>query len=64
MNFETRIHMSAMILLIFFSLSVALFFLIAFIVSNKKGQFDDVHTPAMRILLDDETTENKPETKN
>lgn len=56
--------MSAMILLIFFSLSVALFFLIAFIVSNKKGQFDDVHTPAMRILLDDETTENKPETKN
>lgn len=63
MNFETRIRMSAMILLIFFSLSVALFFLIAFIVSNKKGQFDDVHTPAIRILLDDEATENKTETK-
>jgi cbb3-type cytochrome oxidase maturation protein len=50
--------MSVMILLIAFSLSVAVAFLLAFIVSTKRGQFDDVHTPSMRILLDEEPQEN------
>ncbi|MBK6331663.1 MAG: cbb3-type cytochrome oxidase assembly protein CcoS [Bacteroidetes bacterium] len=51
--------MAVMILLIAFSLSIATAFLIAFIVSTKSGQFDDVHTPSIRMLFEDE----KPKTK-
>ena len=51
--------MAVMILLIAFSLSIATAFLIAFIVSTKRGQFDDVHTPSIRMLFEDE----KPKTK-
>lgn len=51
--------MSVMILLIAFSLSVAAAFLLAFIFSTKQGQFDDVHTPSLRMLLDEEPQENK-----
>ncbi len=47
--------MSVMIILIAFSLSIAAAFLVAFLMSARKGQFDDVHTPAIRILLDEET---------
>jgi len=35
------------------SLLLAIGFLIAFIVSVKKGQFDDQETPAIRILFED-----------
>jgi len=45
--------MSVIIVLISFSLIAALGFLAAFIWSVKTGQFDDKHTPAMRILMDD-----------
>ncbi|QLH46500.1 MAG: cbb3-type cytochrome oxidase assembly protein CcoS [Bacteroidota bacterium] len=50
--------MSATILLIAFSLTVALTFLIAFIVSTRRGQYDDMHTPSIRMLFDDETPNN------
>jgi len=40
-------------ILIAASLALAIGFLIAFIVSVKKGQFDDQETPAIRILFDD-----------
>lgn len=53
--------MSAMILLIGFSLSIAIGFLIAFIRSTKNGQFDDVHTPSIRILFDDEKINTEKE---
>ncbi len=46
--------MSVMIILIAFSILIAGGFLIAFIVSTKKGQYDDVHTPSIRMLFDDE----------
>lgn len=45
--------MSVIILLIAVSLMVAVGFLIAFLVSVKKGQFSDGYTPAIRILFDD-----------
>jgi cbb3-type cytochrome oxidase maturation protein len=48
--------MSAMFVLIGFSLIVALGFLIAFLWSVKKGQYDDDYTPSVRILFDT----NKP----
>jgi len=48
------------VLLIGISLFVALGFLIAFIIAVKKGQYKDTHTPAIRVLFDNETeTENK-----
>ena len=45
-----------MFVLIGFSLIVALGFLIAFLWSVKKGQYDDDYTPSVRILFDT----NKP----
>lgn len=54
--------MSALFLLIGISLLVAIGFLIAFIWSVKKGQYEDEYTPAIRMLLDDNTT-NSEETK-
>jgi cbb3-type cytochrome oxidase maturation protein len=47
-----------MFVLIGFSLLVALGFLIAFLWSVKKGQYDDDYTPSVRILFDS----NKPAT--
>ena len=45
--------MSVLILLIGFSILIAGGFLVAFIWSVKKGQFDDDYTPSIRILMDD-----------
>ncbi len=45
--------MEILFLMILASLSLAIVFLIIFIVSTRKGQFDDNHAPAVRILLDD-----------
>jgi cbb3-type cytochrome oxidase maturation protein len=45
------------ILLLAVSLSVAVFFLVAFLWSLKSGQFDDEYGPPRRILFDNE--ENK-----
>lgn len=46
--------MWVLVILMFFSLLVALIFLGAFIWAVKSGQFDDKYTPSVRILLDDE----------
>jgi cbb3-type cytochrome oxidase maturation protein len=51
--------MSALFLLIFISLAIAIIFLLAFIWSVKKGQFDDDHTPSIRILFDDKEPNEK-----
>jgi len=45
--------MSALFVLIGFSLLVATGFLIAFIWSVKSGQYEDDYTPSIRILFDD-----------
>ena len=48
------------ILLIGISLLVAVGFLVAFLIAVKKGQYKDTHTPAIRVLFDNETEiENK-----
>ena len=50
------------ILLIGISLLVAVGFLVAFLIAVKKGQYKDTHTPAIRVLFDNETEkENKKE---
>ncbi|MDY0907628.1 cbb3-type cytochrome oxidase assembly protein CcoS [Pedobacter petrophilus] len=43
------------------SVLMALIFLGAFIWAAKTGQNDDVYTPGVRILFDDEVTEEKSE---
>lgn len=45
------------ILLIGISLLVAVGFLIAFVIAVKKGQYKDTHTPAIRVLFENETEE-------
>lgn len=51
--------MSVIIVLIGISISVALLFLGAFIWAIKSGQYEDDHSPAIRILFDDVTPKNK-----
>lgn len=51
--------MYVILFLIALSLLVALGFLVAFIWAVKTGQYEDDYTPAMRVLLDDESTDIK-----
>lgn len=61
--------MEILYLMIICSVSLAVIFLIIFIIGAKKGQFEDDESPAVRILFDDEvktdeetkTPENKKE---
>ena len=60
--------MSIIYMLLAISVIVALVFFVAFIFSVKKGQYDDVYTPSVRMLFDDEVitktaTQFKTETK-
>ena len=53
--------MSVIILLIFFSLLLAIGFLLSFIWSVRDGQMDDEYTPSVRILFDTQPpAENDP----
>ena len=45
------------------SVTLAVIFLIIFIVNAKKGQFEDDESPAIRILLDSEIIKESPEKK-
>ncbi|MDX1956693.1 MAG: cbb3-type cytochrome oxidase assembly protein CcoS [Chitinophagaceae bacterium] len=45
--------MSVLVILIALSIIVAGIFLFAFILSVKRGQFDDDYTPSVRMLFDD-----------
>ncbi len=46
--------MGVIYVLLAVSVSVAIVFFIAFIISVKKGQYDDTYTPSVRMLFDDE----------
>lgn len=54
--------MSSIYFLIACSIFVALLFLIAFLWSQKSGQNDDLYTPSIRILLDDEVNSDLGDT--
>ena len=56
--------MSIIYLLLAVSILVALIFFISFIVSVKRGQYDDVYTPAVRMLFEDEIIEQTSHIKN
>ncbi|MFD1632092.1 cbb3-type cytochrome oxidase assembly protein CcoS [Pseudopedobacter beijingensis] len=51
--------MTAIFFLIGCSVLVALMFLIAFLWAQKNGQHDDLYTPSVRMLFDDEIDEEK-----
>lgn len=51
--------MSVIIILVIISVIVAGTFLAAFIISVRKGQYDDDYTPSVRMLFDDTIPENK-----
>jgi cbb3-type cytochrome oxidase maturation protein len=53
--------MDILYLMILCSVSVAAIFLIIFIVSARKGQFEDDESPAVRILLDSEIIKDDAE---
>lgn len=56
--------MSVIVLLIIFSILVALIFLVAFIWAVRSGQYDDMDSPSVRILFDDQSNKTKTEGKN
>jgi cbb3-type cytochrome oxidase maturation protein len=56
--------MSVIILLIIFSLLLAIGFLIAFIWSIKDNQLEDDYTPSVRMLFDDEVKKEIIKTEN
>jgi len=51
--------MSVIIILLIASVSVASFFLFAFLWSVRNGQFDDDNAPASRILFEDKPLSDK-----
>ena len=51
--------MGVIVVLVLFSLMVALFFLGAFYWAVKTGQFDDSETPSIRMLFDDEISQTQ-----
>ena len=46
--------MEILYLMVISSVSLAVVFLIIFIIGAKKGHFEDDESPAVRILMDDE----------
>lgn len=54
--------MGVIYVLLAISIVVAVIFFIAFIVSVKSGQYDDIYTPSVRMLFEDELVKEK--TKN
>lgn len=55
--------MSIIYFLIGCSLLLAIGFLIAFFWAQRSGQNDDLHTPSMRILLDDDGIDDEKSDK-
>lgn len=49
--------MNIIFILIIASLFIAIVFFLLFIRSVKTGQYDDVYTPSIRMLFDDELVE-------
>ncbi|PCJ95313.1 MAG: cbb3-type cytochrome oxidase assembly protein CcoS [Flavobacteriaceae bacterium] len=54
--------MSVIYVLLAISIVIALVFFVAFIVSVKRGQYDDSYTPSVRMLFEDELVKNTSDT--
>lgn len=53
--------MEILYLMIACSVSLAVIFLVIFIIGARKGQFEDDESPAVRILFDDEVKDEEKE---
>lgn len=51
--------MSAIYGLLAISITIAIVFFVIFVLSVKKGQYDDAYTPSVRMLFDDEIVKEK-----
>lgn len=49
--------MSVIYMLLAISVLLAIIFFVAFIISVRKGQYDDSYTPSVRMLFEDELVE-------
>ncbi len=56
--------MSVIYVLLAISISVAILFFIAFVVSVRQGQYDDAYTPSVRMLFEDELVDESSENNN
>ncbi|MCO6474729.1 MAG: cbb3-type cytochrome oxidase assembly protein CcoS [Melioribacteraceae bacterium] len=56
--------MSVILILIGFSLIIAIGFLMAYIWAVKSGQYDDNYTPSVRILFDNDKTGQEKDDDN
>lgn len=56
--------MSVIVLLIVFSLIVAIIFLVAFVWSVKSGQYDDTVSPSIRILFEEKKKKGSDKKNN
>jgi len=56
--------MSVIYVLLAISITVAVIFFVAFILSVKNGQYDDVYTPSVRMLFEDELVKDPNKKKN
>ena len=56
--------MNIIFMLIAASLVIAILFFILFVKSVKSGQYDDVYTPSVRMLFEDELLEKDSDTHN
>ncbi len=61
--FLIQVGMSIIYMLLAVSVFVAVGFFIAFIISVRKGQYDDVYTPSIRMLFEDELVKKTKQTK-
>ncbi len=55
--------MNILFMLISVSLFIAIIFFVIFIKSVKSGQYDDLQSPSIRMLFDDEIVKTKPKEK-
>ena len=56
--------MSVIYLLLAISVAVALVFFVVFVISVRRGQYDDAYTPSVRMLFDDElVSPGEPDTQ-
>ncbi len=53
--------MGVIYVLLTISIIVAIIFFVAFIISVRNGQYDDVYTPSIRMLFDDELIKDSKE---
>ncbi|SEF74863.1 cytochrome oxidase maturation protein, cbb3-type [Halpernia humi] len=52
--------MDILYLMIICSVSIAVVFLVIFIIGAKNGQFEDDESPAVRILMENEILKDEP----